>query len=248
MHDLALSERLALALDVSHPDAALDLYLRTRDVVGVFKVGWELYLQTGPRLIERMRRDGSKVFLDFKLHDIPNTVKGAVQSAARLGVSYLTVHTLGGEKMLKAAAEALTTQTTIPGAEPIRLLGVTVLTSHTGQDLEDLGFTEDPETLVSRLAQSATGSGLTGIVCSPEEARTVRAACGDDALIVCPGIRPEGAALGDQARTQTPAQAIAAGADVLVVGRPIRTAPDPRQAAGDILAEIEAALAGRAAG
>jgi orotidine-5'-phosphate decarboxylase len=241
---LPLQRRLVLALDAPDKEAALDLYRRTQSVVGVYKVGLELFIAEGPALVRRLTKGGAEVFLDLKLHDIPNTVRGAVRAAAKLGVSYLTLHALNGPDAIKAAREALSEQTTIPGGSSLKLLAVTILTHHNDSELASLGIEGDSREAVLRLVTMAQEAGADGCVCSPEEAAAVREACGPGFLICTPGVRPTGAPLGDQARTATPADAIRAGADLLVVGRPIRTAPDPAVAATEILVEVERALAG----
>jgi orotidine-5'-phosphate decarboxylase len=175
------------------------------------------------------------VFLDLKFHDIPNTVAGAVASAARLGVSLATVHGLGGRAMLEAGVGALPAMGT-------KLLAITILTSHDAETLGQIGLASDVSSSVDRLARLAKEAGVDGVVASPHEVALVREACGRDLLIVTPGIRPAGAASGDQARAATPAAAIAAGADYLVVGRPIIEADDPAAAADAIVVQIERAL------
>jgi orotidine-5'-phosphate decarboxylase len=242
MADIPLDRRLVLALDTPDRESALDLVRRTRQFIGTYKVGLGLYTAVGPSIIERLRRDGADVFLDLKMHDIPSTVGAAVRAAAKHGVSLLTVHSLGGPKMLEAAKGALSEQTAIPGQSLTRVLGVSILTHHTGNELRSLGLDEDPDEAVVRLTKMSHESGLDGCVCSPEEAAAVRAATDEDFVIVCPGIRPEGAPLGDQARTATPFDAMRDGADYLVVGRPIRTAPDPAKVAAEILEEMQRGL------
>ncbi len=243
--EIALDKRLILAPDTPDVEAAHDLVKRTRGFVGTFKVGLELFTAGGPRAVERVRAEGADVFLDLKLHDIPNTVAGAVREVARLGVSLLTVHALGGAKMMAAAVEALSSQTSVPGHAPTRIIAVTVLTSMTGDDVRSIGLGGTAAEAAGKLASIARDAGVHGVVCSPEEARVVRQIGGPGFLVVCPGIRPKDAPLGDQARTATPLQAVQDGADYLVVGRPIRTAPDPGKVASEILAEIERGLAGR---
>jgi len=243
--DIPLKSRLVFALDVSSKDAALDLYHRTRSVVGVYKVGLQLFIAEGPRFVDRLRKDGCEVFLDLKLHDIPTTVASAVREASKLGVSLLTVHALGGRPMLEAARDAVKDRTVLPGATELNLLAVSVLTHHTGDSLSEVGLPRGPQAHVEQLVALARDSGIRGCVCSPDEAAAVRAIAGPDFRIVTPGVRPEGAPLADQARSQTPFVAIRDGADQLVVGRPIRTAPDPEAAAAGILEEIERGLAER---
>lgn len=226
--------RLCLALDVPTGDAAVALAERVGDGVGVLKVGLELFVKEGPRVVQRVRDLGRDVFLDLKLHDIPETVARAVTSARALGVRYLTVHASGGSPMLRAAAEA--------AGSDLQLLAVTVLTSLDASDLGALGIAEPPEAHVVRLARLAQSSGLTGLVCSPQECKALRQAIGQEFTLVTPGIRPAGEQAGDQKRIATPSSAIVDGASLLVVGRPIRDASDPRAQALAICREIDVAL------
>jgi orotidine-5'-phosphate decarboxylase len=216
-----------VALDVPSQHEAIQLSQVLRSHVGGFKIGLELFTATGPSIIEQIgARD---VFLDLKFHDIPNTVAGAARSAARLGVQIFDVHCLGGRDMMSAAVDAarsINAQT--------KIIGITVLTSHDRASLAALGLDEEPETAVRRLALLAREAGLDGVVCSPLEIGAVRAECGSDFLLVTPGVRPSGAAAGDQKRTLTPREALAAGADWLVIGRPITAAPDPAVAARNL--------------
>jgi len=232
-------ERLIVALDVPSGDAAWALVEQLAGSVGMFKVGSQLFTAAGPDLVRALVARGERVFLDLKYHDIPNTVAGAVAAAAGLGVSLLDVHALGGPAMLRAAAAAL-------AQSSARLLAITVLTSHDEPELARVGVGGGVVASVARLAALAQQSGAHGVVASPQEVARVRAACGSGFLIVTPGIRPAGAAANDQARAATPAAAIAAGADYLVVGRPVIAASDPAAAAAEIVAEI-AALPGTGA-
>ncbi len=227
-------DRLIVALDVPTAEEALRLAAKLGSAVGMFKVGSQLFTAAGPALVRQLVGDGHKVFLDLKYHDIPNTVANAVAEAARLGVTLLDVHALGGNAMLRAAAGALP-------AMNARLLAITVLTSHDAASLEEIGVAGPPSAGVKRLALLAKAAGADGVVCSPEEIALVREACGPDFLIVTPGIRPAGAAKGDQARVATPRGAREAGADYVVVGRPILEAADPVAAAQAIVADLEAA-------
>ena len=226
-------DRLILALDVADAEAARHLVTRFAGRVGLFKVGSQLFTAAGPAFVSEVVASGEKVFLDLKYHDIPNTVAGAVGGAARLGVALLTVHALGGREMLEAAAGALPAMGT-------RLLAITVLTSHDDRSLDALGLGGGVGDSVRRLSLLARDAGADGVVASPHEVALVREACGPDFLIVTPGIRPRGSAPGDQARAATPAAALAAGADYLVVGRPILEAPDPEAALAAILEEVSA--------
>ncbi|NYF89606.1 orotidine-5'-phosphate decarboxylase [Tunturiibacter empetritectus] len=229
--------RLAIALDYPDAQQALKLVDTLGHTCQWFKIGMELYYAAGNTIVRELRDRGFDVFLDLKLHDIPNTVAGAVRSATQAGAGLLTIHASGGSAMMAAAAEAARA----PGGP--RLLAVTVLTSMDAAQLTGTGITVSPADQVLRLAKLATQSGIDGFVCSAEEVAAVRAATGPDTLLVIPGIRPAGAALGDQKRIATPAQAIAAGASMLVVGRPITQAPDPAAAARAILDEIAKAEA-----
>jgi orotidine-5'-phosphate decarboxylase len=224
-------DRLIVALDVPKAEAARALVDRLAGHVGMFKVGSQLFTAAGPDLVHEIVGRGEKVFLDLKFHDIPNTVAGAVSSATRLGVSLLDVHGLGGRAMMEAAVGALPAMGT-------RLLAITILTSHDEESLGEIGVNGSMADSVRRLAQLAKEAGTDGVVASPHEVALVREACGTDFLIVTPGIRPAGAASGDQARAATPAAALAAGADHIVVGRPITEAADPAAAADAIVREM----------
>jgi orotidine-5'-phosphate decarboxylase len=233
-HDTA---RVIVALD--YPDAAPALALAERldPATCKLKVGKELFVRAGPALVERLGRLGFKVFLDLKFHDIPNTVAQACKAAADLGVWMVNVHAYGGLKMMRAARAALGEAATRP-----KLIAVTVLTSMDGEDLRQIGLEVDPASQVERLARLTHAAGLDGVVCSAREATLLRAALGKDFLLVTPGIRPAGSDAGDQSRILTPAKAIAAGADYLVVGRPITQAAEPVAALHAINAEIGAQL------
>ena len=228
-------DRLIVALDVPSAEAARALVDLLVGRVGLFKVGSQLFTAAGPGFVQEIIGRGEKVFLDLKYHDIPNTVAGAVGSASRLGVSLVDIHGLGGRAMLEAAVGALPAMKT-------RLLAITILTSHDEMSLGQIGVNGSVHDSVRRLALLAKDAGLDGVVTSPHEVAVIREACGTDFLIVTPGIRPAGAATGDQARAATPATALAAGADYLVVGRPITAAEDPRGATDAILREMESAL------
>jgi orotidine-5'-phosphate decarboxylase len=226
-------ERLIVALDVPTAEQARKLVDGLAGAVGMFKVGSELFTAAGPELVRELVARGERVFLDLKFHDIPNTVAGAVASAGQLGVSLVDVHGLGGRAMMAAAAGALP-------AMGCRLLAITILTSHDEASLGEVGLHGALGESVERLARLAKDAGVDGVVASPHEVGLIRAACGEDFLIVTPGIRPAGAAQGDQARLATPGAARRAGADYLVVGRPITQAADPRAAADAIVAEMGA--------
>ncbi len=224
-------DRLIVALDVPKADAARALVDRLAGHVGMFKVGSQVFTAAGPDLVHEIVGRREKVFLDLKFHDIPNTVAGAVASASRLGVSFVDVHGLGGRAMMEAGVGALPAMGT-------RLLAITILTSHDEESLGEIGVNGSMAESVRRLAQLAKEAGTDGVVASPHEVALVREACGTDFLIVTPGIRPAGAAVGDQARAATPAAALAAGADYIVVGRPITEAADPAAAADAIVREM----------
>jgi orotidine-5'-phosphate decarboxylase len=225
-------DRLIVALDFASASAAMELVDQLQGSCKWFKVGMELYYAAGNAVVEHLRKRGFEVFLDLKLHDIPNTVAGAVRTVARAGASLLTVHAGGGEAMLRAAAEAAS------GPDAPRLLAVTVLTSMDAGQLNGAGVCGPVAEQVLRLAKLAQGAGIDGLVCSAEEVGAVREAMGPGALLVVPGIRPTGAELADQRRVATPAEAIAWGASMLVVGRPITQAADPAKAAAQILSQM----------
>ena len=224
--------RVALALDVPDLDAARRLIEQTSAHVGVFKVGLELFIAEGPAAVDAVHAAGARCFLDLKLHDIPATMARSVERASAMGVAYLTVHAAAGRESL-AAAQARAGRT--------RLLAVTVLTSLDDAALEAIGIQGGPGAAAGRLAELAWGAGVRGFVTSALECHSLRSALGEEAFLVTPGIRPAGSAAGDQKRVMTPAAAIEAGADLLVVGRPIRDASDPGAAARDIVRQVGAA-------
>jgi orotidine-5'-phosphate decarboxylase len=225
--------RLIVALDVPDRAAALRAVEQVSGHAGYFKIGLELFTREGPRLVEEIRNQGEKVFLDLKLHDIPNTVKGAVRSACRLGIHMLTIHASGGENMLTVASQEAQSF-----SSPPLLLAVTALTSLSEEELHKIGVSWPIERWVERLAELAYNSGIRGIVASSKELPTLRRRFQDTLQYVVPGIRPAGAALQDQSRTATPAEAIQAGAGYIVVGRPILQAADPAEAADAIVREM----------
>jgi len=224
-------DRLIVALDVADTATARAMVDRLAGHVGMFKVGSQIFTAAGPDFVREVIARGEKVFLDLKFHDIPHTVAGAVSSAGQLGVSLVDVHALGGKEMLEAAVGALP-------AMGIRLLAITILTSHKEETLGTIGIGGSVADSVRRLAALAKDAGADGVVASPQEVALVREACGKDFLIVTPGIRAPGAARGDQSRTASPAAAVAAGADYIVVGRPILEAHDPAAAADTIVREL----------
>lgn len=231
-------EKLIVALDYPSLTQALGLARQLEGLAGHFKVGSQLFTAEGPRALEKLARFGG-IFLDLKFHDIPNTVAGAVSAAAGLpGVRFLDLHTLGGSEAMRAAVEAVAGRKSRP-----RLLGVTILTSHDERSLRRVGLSGKPEANALRLAKLARLAGVDGVVASAREIRRIRRACGPSFLLVVPGIRPASAGAQDQVRVATPSEAIRAGADYLVVGRPITNAPAPASAAAAIVAEIEQALA-----
>lgn len=229
--------RLIVALDVPDAQAAMTLVARLEGACQWFKVGLELFTATGPAVLEPLIARGLSVFLDLKFHDIPNTVAGAVRSASRLGVRMLTVHAAGGPAMLAAARAALDGI-----AEPPELLAVTMLTSMSRAETHAIGIGRSPAEQVELLARMGIETGIRGFVCSPEEVGQLRALTGPEGVLVVPGIRPAGAATGDQKRIATPSEALRAGASYLVVGRPITQAADPALETEVILAEMAAAL------
>jgi orotidine-5'-phosphate decarboxylase len=224
-----VDHRLIVALDVSSAASAQKIVTSLGDSVHIYKVGMQLYTAEGPSVVRDLVSSGRGVFLDLKYHDIPNTVASAVREAAQLGVSMLTVHASGGEKMLRAAVET---------SGPLQVLAVTVLTSMDESDLQQTGVSGKLVDQVLRLASTALDVGCAGVISSSREVKALRAKLGQDFLIVNPGVRPAGADHGDQARVVTPAEAIQAGASHIVVGRPITAAKDPLAAARAIQQEI----------
>ncbi len=224
-------ERIIVALDRSTASEIESMSSSLSGAVGVMKLGLQAFIANGPAMVRTMRQQGHEIFLDLKLHDIPNTVSHAASEAAALGVSMLTIHAAGGFRMIEAARRAV-------DASSVHLLAVTMLTSLDESELAAVGLTGSVESNVVRLARLARESGAHGVIASPHEIPAIRAACGADFLIVTPGIRPEGAEAGDQRRTMTPGEAILAGADYLVIGRPITDAADPAAAARRIAASM----------
>ena len=227
-------DRLIIALDVGTRAEGISLALTLAPFAGWMKIGVQLFTAEGPDLVRAIRETGARVFLDLKLHDIPNTVARAVQSVAKLDVQMLSLHLSGGAEMARAAVAA--------APENLLLLGVTVLTSTTSETLREIGMAEDVSRQVIRLAEIGVDSGIGGLVASAQEIGALRKAVGESLKLVIPGIRPRGSEEHDQKRIMTPAEAVDAGADFLVIGRPITAAPDPAIAAKKILEEIESGV------
>jgi orotidine-5'-phosphate decarboxylase len=246
-------QKVILALDFPTLDSAFQLAQTLSQVVGILKINIHLFTAEGPSAVAKLNSLGPGIFLDLKFHDIPNTVKGAVSSAVALpGVQLLDLHALGGLEMMRAAAKARN-EAKASGSPVPKLLAITILTSMDNAAMRGVGIAGPASKRVVQLARLARKAGMDGVVASPQEIRGIRRACGKDFLIVVPGIRPmagggrvggRGRKADDQARIATPAEAIRAGADYLVIGRPITAAPDPEAAARTILEEISSALQG----
>jgi len=232
-------KRIAVALDAPERERILELARVVGPEAGVLKVGLEAFCAHGPALVAEVAAF-APVFLDLKLHDIPNTVGGAAAAAARTGAAILNVHAAGGREMMRAAGGRAREAAAAASLAPPKVIAVTVLTSLDAAALAEVGLEGSPRQAALRLAVLAKESGLDGVVCSPEEIVAIRSACGPDFLLVVPGIRPAGSAAGDQKRIATPGAAARAGADLLVIGRPITGATDPAAAAREIAREIEA--------
>lgn len=234
-------EKIILALDVDHQEKALDLVSELKDHVGMFKVGMELYYSTGPEIVNRINELGGKVFVDLKLHDIPNTTGGAGRSLTRLNCAMFNVHAAGGFEMMQRTKADSVDEAVKRGFAPPILLAVTVLTSIAQQQLQKEMMVKDLAVadLVVKWALLAQKAGLDGVVSSPQEIELIRAACGPDFKIVTPGIRPAWSEAGDQKRITTPRQALDKGTDYMVIGRPITKADDRKAAALKIIEELE---------
>jgi len=232
-------EKLIVALDVDSHTRAMELVSKLAGQVGLFKVGMELFYAAGPGIIRDITASGAGVFLDLKLHDIPNTVGRAAGVLARYGAAIINVHAAGGRDMMRAARESAAEEALKHGVPAPMVIAVTVLTSIDQQAFNsDIGLPGAIKDRVRAWALLAKETGLDGVVCSPEEIAPVRAACGPDFKIITPGIRPAGAATGDQRRVMTPSEAVRAGADYIVIGRPVTGAPDPAAAAGAVNMEM----------
>jgi orotidine-5'-phosphate decarboxylase len=230
---------ILVALDVPKLETALHLAETLAPVVGAFKVGTELFVSAGPEVVRRLRALGAAVFLDLKFHDIPNTVAGAVEAAVRLDVQMVTVHLSGGTAMVRAGEQAAQETARSLNKTPPLVLGVTILTSLDSNELAEVGMDPNVGHQVERLASLAVKAGLRGLVCSALEIAALRQIVPEVMQLVAPGIRPAGSDKGDQKRTLSPKEALDAGADWLVIGRPICAAPNPRVAAEQILASLE---------
>ncbi|MEA3464964.1 MAG: orotidine-5'-phosphate decarboxylase [Thermodesulfobacteriota bacterium] len=233
-----MKERLIFALDVDDFAQAKSWVRLLRDEVGMFKVGKQLFTHCGPAIVQMIRDEGGEVFLDLKYHDIPNTVAKAGVEAARLGVKMFNVHALGGATMMRQMVEEVTAASRAEGFTVPIMLGVTILTSSSESDLQDVGILKPVAEMVPMLARLAQVSGLNGVVASAQELALIRDVCAASFVVVTPGVRPASAQQDDQQRVMTPAQAIAAGSDYLVVGRPIAKAEDSVAAAQEIVAQM----------
>lgn len=238
MTDTSLRDRLIVALDLD-VDGSLSLARQLSGRVGWLKVGMTLFYEAGPDIVIRLRDLGFNVFLDLKLHDIPHQVRGAARSVAHLGAGMLTVHASGGQAMVRAAVDGAREGAADSDVAPPTVLAVTVLTSMDDATLSAIGVGRGASEQVPLLASLALDAGAGGVVCSPQEATRLRGVLGPEPFIVTPGVRPAGTAIGDQSRVATPAEAIRDGASHLVVGRPITGAPDPVEAAEQIIAQMK---------
>jgi orotidine-5'-phosphate decarboxylase len=225
------ADKIIVALDVATTKEAMGLVAQLRDQISFFKVGLQLYTAAGPEIVQKVATSGAKVFLDLKLHDIPNTVAGAVAAAGQLGVQMMSVHLSGGRAMLDAAVAAKSSD--------LMLVGITLLTSVDAETLQEIGTASSVEKQVERLAGLGIAAGINGLVASPHEANLLRARFGQAIKIVTPGVRPKWSDSGDQRRFMTPREALQSGADYLVIGRPITAHRNPREAVAKILDEIQ---------
>ena len=233
------ASKLIVALDVETAHKARELVSALSGIVGMFKIGSQLFTAAGPDLVREIVHSGERVFLDLKFHDIPNTVGAAGVEAARLGVSIFNIHAAGGSEMMQRTVEAVSKCVEAEGCTRPRIIAVTALTSANQTALTEVGFNLDPAVLVRRLALLAEAAGMDGVVASPREVSLIRAVVKKPGfIVVTPGVRPKGSAPADQSRIMTPREAIATGADYLVVGRPILSAADPAIAARQIIDEM----------
>jgi orotidine-5'-phosphate decarboxylase len=232
-------DKLFVALDVDTEERALELVRTLSSCTRMFKVGPQLFTSAGPDIVRKINDSGARVFLDLKFHDIPNTVAAAAAAATRLGVFMFNVHAAGGREMMRRALEASSDVAAKNGTERPLMMGVTMLTSADASLLADIGVSRTMADQVTHLATMSAESGLDGVVASPHEVGLIRVGSAPHLLVLTPGIRPRDAALDDQKRVKTPAEAIKAGANYLVVGRPITAAPDPVRVARQIIDEIE---------
>jgi orotidine-5'-phosphate decarboxylase len=234
------ANKLIVALDVENAQKARELVSMLRGIVGMFKIGSQLFTAAGPSLVREIVNSGERVFLDLKFHDIPNTVAAAGVEATRLGVSIFNLHTAGGSEMMRRTTQAVAECAHSERLTRPSIIAVTVLTSANAATLAEVGYSADPEELAPRLALLAEASGMDGVVASPREVRIIRSVVKKpDFIVVTPGVRPSGSALFDQKRVTTPREAMIAGSDYIVVGRPIIDAPNPAGAARQILEEME---------
>ncbi len=231
------AEKIIIALDTNNKNQALNLIKKLKNV-RTFKIGLELFISEGPLMIQEIHKLGKRVFLDLKLHDIPNTVSGAVRSALKHEIKMMTLHASGGREMMKKAVEEAKELSEKTGVQKPFLLAVTVLTSLKNQELRQIGIKTSTNDQVLSLAHLAKDAGMDGLVCSPKETKMVKKEIGSDFLIINPGIRPLWAPRNDQKRVTTPSQAIENGADFLVIGRPVTQAPDPSEAFFKICQEL----------
>ncbi len=231
-------ERLIVALDVDTQEKAIDLVKKLKSLVKIFKIGSELFTSCGPEIVERVQKNGCKVFLDLKFHDIPNTAAKSAAAAVRLGVYMFNVHALGGLEMMKRTAESVKAEARRLKIEQPKVIAVTILTSMDENSLKKTGISDNMETHVLKLGRLAKDAGLDGVVASPSEVKLIRESTGRGFLIVTPGVRPVWATANDQKRIATPKEALDSGADFIVVGRPIIEAPDHEKAVKKILEEI----------
>ncbi|HUT53378.1 MAG TPA: orotidine-5'-phosphate decarboxylase [bacterium] len=245
MKKISARDILIYALDADGIADAREQVKRLQGAVSVFKIGFQLFLREGTRAVKMVHEEGGKVFLDLKFHDIPSTVEKAAREAVRMGVFMFNVHAGGGRAMMQAAVKGAREEAARIGFPVPRVLGVTVLTSLDREAVREIGFRKGPAGQAEALAALAARSGLAGVVASPREAARIKKIAGREFLVVCPGIRPSGADKGDQSRIETPAAAVKAGADYLVVGRPIRDARDPAAAARAIMEEALNARRGK---